>query len=82
MANGKKDGGLLAAGVVGLVVGAVSSLVGVFLSDEKNRKKVVKEAQVLKVQGEKRLKQLESKAKSNLATAVLLRKKVKAARRK
>lgn len=75
MANGKKDSGLLAAGVVGLVVGAVGSLLGVFLSKEENRKKVVREAGVLKKQGEKTFKELESKA-------VLLRKKVKAAKRR
>ncbi|MBI3980585.1 hypothetical protein HY345_01145 [Candidatus Microgenomates bacterium] len=75
MANGKKGSGLLAAGVIGLAVGAVGSLVGMFLSKEENRKKVVREANVLKKQGEKTFKELESKA-------VLLRKKVKAAKRK
>lgn len=73
MANGKK-GGLLTAGVVGMVVGAVGSLVGVFLSDEKNRKKVVNEARVLKNQGTKTLKKVEAKAK-------LLQRKVKMRRK-
>lgn len=63
MATQKKGLDLLLAGTVGAVVGAVGSLVGVFLSDEKNRDKVVKEAKVLKAEGSKKFKELEKKAK-------------------
>lgn len=63
MADNKNNAGAaIAGGVIGAIIGAAGGAVAVALSDEKNRKKVEKLIDEMKVKGEKALKDLQKTA--------------------